>query len=189
MMHAVTKLDLEFHIDALVQGLQDVLAICDWHDDHRQIGLTHSLGVDATAAWHDATGSLVFTWGEDALDKDGNLRRRSVRRTEQEFCHFVQEFDHTIWRTVYDQLSARYRLGRVRLMLSRPKSCLSWHTDDEPRIHIPIITNPGARLVIEDHANHLPADGSVYLADTTRFHTAFNAGLEPRIHLVACVLG
>jgi len=187
-MRNITKLDLRFDIDQLKQGLDDVLAICDWHPDHRQIGITHSLGADAQAAWHDATGSLTYVWGHDAFDTDGNLRKHTVHRLESDFKYFTREFNHTIWREVHNQLAGRYTLGRVRLMLSRPKSCLSWHTDGERRIHIPIITNPGARLVIEDDAHFLPADGSVYLADTTLHHTAFNSGLEPRIHLVACVL-
>jgi len=188
-MRNITKLDFSFELAQLLEGLDQVLRICDWHPDHSQIGLTHALGPDAQGAWHDAAGSLVYTWGEDAFDGDGQLKRRTVKRRESEFVTFVPEFEHTIWRTIYDQLSARYQLGRVRLMQSKPKTCLSWHTDREQRIHIPVITNPGARLVIEDDAHHLPADGSVYLADTTLYHTAFNSGLEPRIHMVACVLG
>jgi len=188
-MRNITKLDIEFDIDLLRQGLSEILRICAWHPDHNQIGLTHALGAGAVGAWHDATGSLVYSWGDDAFDADGQLKRRSVRRHESEFVTFVPEFDHTIWRTVYDTLCQRYKLGRVRLMQSKPKTCLSWHTDQEQRIHIPLVTNLGARLVIEDDAHHLPADGSVYLADTRLYHTAFNSGLEPRIHLVACVLG
>ena len=187
-MRNITKLDLRFDIDALKQGLSDVLGICDWHPSHNQIGITHSLGPNATGAWHDAAGSLIYTWGDQAFDEQGQLKRQTTHRQESDFAWFMDEFKHTIWKTVYDQLASRYQLGRVRLMMSRPKTCLSWHTDSGRRIHIPLITNPGARLVIEDDAHHLPADGSVYLADTTLFHTAFNSGLEPRIHMVACVL-
>jgi hypothetical protein len=188
-MSTIQKLDFSFDHQALTAGLAAVLEICDWHPDHRQIGLTHALTPDSRAAWHDAAGSLIYRWGPDHLDAHGQLKRQETVRREADFSSFVAEFEHTIWRTVYDQLNSRYQLGRVRLMLSRPKTCLSWHRDGEQRIHIPIVTNLGARLVIEDAAHHLPADGSVYLADTTRHHTAFNSGLEPRIHMVACVLG
>jgi Aspartyl/Asparaginyl beta-hydroxylase len=187
-MQHVDIIDIKFDINELLVGLDQVLQICDWHEDHNQIGLTHSLDQDTAGAWYDATGSLTYAWGKDAFDENGNLRTNLRTRSEQDFTRFVQEFSHTVWQDVYNKLSHRYRLGRVRLMRSRPKSCLSWHTDNEMRLHIPLITNPGARLVIEDSANHLVADGSVYLADTTKFHTAFNAGLQPRIHLVACVL-
>jgi hypothetical protein len=40
-------------------------------------------------------------------------------------------------------LSSKYKLGRVRILLKQPRSTLSWHRDPEPRLHIPIITNPG----------------------------------------------
>jgi len=188
-MADLTKLDLKFDLSDLLGGLEQVLSICDWHPDHRQIGITHALAPDTTAAWHDATGSLTYRWGPDHMDEHGQLRRQEIVRKESDFTNFVSEFEHTVWRHVYDQLSARYQLGRIRLMLSRPKTCLSWHRDHERRIHIPRITNQGARLVIEDTAHHLPADGSVYLANTTLHHTAFNSGLEPRIHMVACMLG
>ena len=188
MMKHIEKTDISFDISELCNGLSQVLEICDWHPDHNQIGITHSLGNGANQSWYDATGSLEYQWGNDAFDENGQLRKSTRKRSEHEFVTFVSEFDHTIWKQVYDVLSTRYKLGRIRLMRSKPKSCLSWHKDSEKRLHIPIITNPGARLVIEDAANHLIADGSVYIADTTKSHTAFNAGLEPRIHFVACIL-
>jgi len=188
-MADLTKLDLKFDLSDLLLGLEQVLETCDWHPDHSQIGLNHALGQDAEGAWHDATGSLVYAWGDEVFDENGQLKKRKLRRRESDFQWFVKEFKHTVWHDVYLQLSRSYQLGRMRFMQSKPKTCLSWHTDNEHRIHIPLITNPGARLVIEDTAHHLPADGSVYLADTTLWHTAFNSGLEPRIHFVACVLG
>ena len=187
-MKHIEKLDLSFDIDALKQGLCDVLQICDWHPYHNQIGITQSIAADASEAWHDAAGSLLYQWGNDAFDENGRLKSIANPKIESEFSHLVKEFAGTIFDDIYHQLSSTYNLGRIRLMNSRPKTCLSWHTDSEKRIHIPIITNPGARLVIEDSANHLPADGSVYLADTTLYHTAFNSGFQDRIHVVACVL-
>jgi len=187
-MRYVEKLDLTFDIDDLRRGLETVLAICDWHPHHNQIGLTQSIGSDAIESWYNAAGSLIYKWGNDPFDKDGVLKKIDIVRAESDFCYFVREFSDTVFKDVFDKLSARYKLGRVRLMKSRPKTCLSWHTDSEKRLHIPIITNLGARLVIEDTANHLIADGSVYIADTTKYHTAFNSGMEDRIHLVACLL-
>ena len=76
-------------------------------------------------------------------------------------------------------------MGRVRILKKSPRSTLSWHRDPEPRLHIPIITNPGCRMVIEDKAIHMPADGSAWITDATKYHNAFNGGEEDRIHLVA----
>ena len=82
----------------------------------------------------------------------------------------------------------KYKLGRVRILLKQPRSTLSWHRDPEPRLHIPIITNPGAIMVVDHVAKHMPADGSVWITNNTKYHNAFNGGEEDRIHLVACVL-
>ena len=84
--------------------------------------------------------------------------------------------------------SLKYKLGRVRVLLKEPRSTLSWHRDPEPRLHIPIITNPGCLMVIDNVAKHMPADGSVWVTNNTKYHNAFNGGEENRIHLVACVL-
>ena len=63
------------------------------------------------------------------------------------------------FKNVYDELSKRFKLGRVRILLKEPRSTLSWHRDPEPRLHIPIYTNPGAIMVIDKSAQHMPADG------------------------------
>ena len=187
-MKHVEKLDIGFNIADLTSGLDAILKICHWHPDHSQIGLTHSLESSASKTWYDVTGSLRYTWGRNPFGDDNRLKENEKIRNESDFVNFVSEFDQTFFRHVYDVLSSRFKLGRVRLMYLKPKMCLSWHKDAQRRLHIPIITNTGAHLVIDDTANHLPADGSVYLANTTLFHTAFNAGLEARIHLIAGLL-
>ena len=101
---------------------------------------------------------------------------------------FLKEFEHTYFKEVFDVLSKKYKLGRVRLLLKEPRSTLSWHRDPEPRLHIPIYTNPGCLMVIDEKAKHMPADGSVWITNNTKYHNAFNGGEENRVHLVACVL-
>ena len=64
---------------------------------------------------------------------------------------------------------------------------MSWHRDPEPRLHIPIITNPGCKMVIEDIAKHMPADGSVIITNNTKYHNFLT--VVNRIEFkVACVL-
>jgi len=113
---------------------------------------------------------------------------RDKQINEEAYTEFVKEFENTYFKEVYDTLSKKFKLGRVRILLKEPRSTLSWHRDPEPRLHIPIITNPGSIMVIEDVAKHLPADGSVWITNNTKYHNAFNGGEEGRIHLVACVL-
>ena len=121
-------------------------------------------------------------------DSSGKEVLRDKYINEEAYTEFVQEFENTYFKKVYDTLSKKFKLGRVRILLKEPRSTLSWHRDPEPRLHIPIITNPGSIMVIENVAKHLPADGSVWITNNTKYHNAFNGGEESRIHLVACVL-
>ena len=121
-------------------------------------------------------------------DSTGKEVARDVGIDESKYTEFVNDFKGTYFENVYRELSEKFKLGRVRLLLKEPRSTLSWHRDPEPRLHIPIYTNPGAIMVVDSVAKHLPADGSVWITNNTKYHNAFNGGEENRVHLVACVL-
>ena len=121
-------------------------------------------------------------------DDKGKEVTRDVPIDESKYTQLVPEFEKTYFKEVFETLKERFKLGRVRLLLKEPRSTLSWHRDPEPRLHIPIITNPGCLMVIDNAAKHMPADGSVWITNNTKYHNAFNGGEENRIHLVACVL-
>ena len=121
-------------------------------------------------------------------DKSGTEVSRDIKIDESEYSEFVPDYENSYFKEVFDILSSKYKLGRVRILLKEPRSTLSWHRDPEPRLHIPIITNPGCLMVIDNVARHMPADGSVWITNNTKYHNAFNGGEENRIHLVACVL-
>ena len=121
-------------------------------------------------------------------DKSGAEVSRDIKIDESEYSEFIPDYENTYFKEVFDILSSKYKLGRVRILLKEPRSTLSWHRDPEPRLHIPIITNPGCLMVIDNVAKHMPADGSVWITNNTKYHNAFNGGEENRIHLVACVL-
>jgi len=42
-------------------------------------------------------------------------------------------------------------------------------------------------MIVDDQLHRLPADGSIYIIDTTKNHTAVNASREDRIHIVGCI--
>ena len=121
-------------------------------------------------------------------DKSGAEVSRDIKIDESEYSEFIPDYENTYFKEVFDVISSKYKLGRVRILLKEPRSTLSWHRDPEPRLHIPIITNPGCLMVIDNVARHMPADGSVWITNNTKYHNAFNGGEENRIHLVACVL-
>ncbi len=121
-------------------------------------------------------------------DETGKEVSRDIDIEESKYTQLVPEFNDTYFREVYEVLNKRFKLGRVRLLLKEPRSTLSWHKDPECRLHIPIITNAGCSMVIENVAKHLPADGSVWITNNTKYHNFFNGGEQARVHLVACVL-
>ena len=121
-------------------------------------------------------------------DETGKEVSRDIDIEESKYTQLVPEFEKTYFKEVYEKLSQRFKLGRVRLLLKEPRSTLSWHKDPECRLHIPIITNKGCSMVIENVAKHLPADGKVWITNNTKYHNFFNGGEQARIHLVACVL-
>lgn len=114
--------------------------------------------------------------------------QREERIDESQYSEFVKLFEDTYFKEMYDAITEKFKLGRVRLLWKLPRTTLSWHRDPEPRLHIPIVTNPGCLMVIDNVAKHMPADGSVWVTNNTKYHNAFNGGEENRVHLVACVL-
>ena len=121
-------------------------------------------------------------------DESGKEVSRDVDIDESKYTKLLPEFEKTYFKEVYETLSKMFKLGRVRLLLKEPRSTLSWHKDPECRLHVPIVTNKGCSMVIENVAKHLPADGKVWITNNTKYHNFFNGGEQARIHLVACVL-
>ena len=121
-------------------------------------------------------------------DEKGKEVARDKHIDESKYTQLIPEFENTYFKDVYNALKDKFKLGRVRLLLKEPRSTLSWHKDPEPRLHVPIITNLGCSMVIENVAKHLPADGHVTITNNTKYHNFFNGGEQARVHLVACVL-
>ena len=107
---------------------------------------------------------------------------------EHLYTELVPEFKGTYVEEVYNMIQKRFKIGRVRFLMKPPRSCLSWHRDPEMRLHIPIITNKGCKMVIRDTAFHMPANGNGYLTDNREYHNFFNGSEINRVHLVATVL-
>ena len=179
--------DLKFDIKKLQQALHHVLKIRAYDDaggitNFGAICLNQIPGNPESIKGKNARG--VYWTKPDQTGKEA-LRDKMI--DEKAYTEFVSDFEKTYFKEVYEKLSKKFKLGRVRILLKEPRSTLSWHRDPEPRLHIPIITNPGCIMVIENVAQHLPADGSVYITNNLKYHNAFNGGEESRVHLVACL--
>ena len=182
------KQEINFDIQKLKEACDQVLKIKGFDTS---LGIPHFAGISLNQIPGDPEsikGSKVRGVYWTKPDSSGNEVSRDEMIDESKYTEFVKDFEHTYFKEVYDELSKRYKLGRVRPVSYTHLRALSWHRDPEPRLHIPIYTNPGAIMVVDQVAKHLPADGSVWITNNTKYHNAFNGGEENRVHLVACVL-
>ena len=182
------KQDINFDIIKLRKACDQVLKIRGFDTS---LGIPHFAGISLNQIPGDpesTKGSKIRGVYWTKPNSTGKEVARDVGIDESKYTEFVNDFKGTYFENVYRELSEKFKLGRVRLLLKEPRSTLSWHRDPEPRLHIPIYTNPGAIMVVDSVAKHLPADGSVWITNNTKYHNAFNGGEENRVHLVACVL-
>ena len=116
---------------------------------------------------------------------------------ESDFTEFHSGYRTSVFYDFYTKLQDHipFKLGRMRLMIMKPKTCLTIHTDKDLRYHIAIRTNENCLLMTDDkkhgwQAEHIPTDGFVYQFDARKKHTAINASeTESRIHLVVGTTG
>ena len=182
------KQNIKFDISKLQESYKQIIQTKKFDDGggishFGAICLTRKPGDPDSVKGHKARG-LYWT----KPDKSGKEVSRDVNIDEAQYSEFIPDYENTYFKEVFDVISSKFKLGRVRILLKEPRSTLSWHRDPEPRLHIPIISNPGCLMVIDNVAKHMPADGSVWITNNTKYHNAFNGGEENRIHLVACVL-
>ena len=179
--------DLKFDINKLRFDLDKILKIKNFK----------SLGIKNFAAipLNQIPGDMSSTEGHNVRgtywtipDETGKEALRDKPIEESKYTELLPEFKGTYYEKVFNTLKKKFKLGRVRILLKEARSTLSWHRDPEPRLHVPIITNFGCRMVIEDVSKHMPADGTVTITNNTKYHNFFNGGEQNRIHLVACVL-
>ena len=179
--------NLKFNITKLKNDLNKVLE----NKRFNSPGVTHFGAIPINQVPNDEssiTGSNIRGKYWTIADDSGKEVSRDIDIDESKYTQLVPEFEKTYFKEVYETLSKKFKLGRVRLLLKEPRSTLSWHKDPECRLHVPIITNKGCSMVIENVAKHLPADGKVWITNNTKYHNFFNGGEQARIHLVACVL-
>ena len=179
--------DFKFDILKLREALKQVLSRKEYDD---AVGTKYIAGISLNQIPEDPDsikGENVKGIYWTKPDSSGKEAKRAKRIDETKYTEFVKDLEDTYFKEVYDILSKKFKLGRVRILLKEPRSTLSWHRDPEPRLHIPIITNPGCIMVIEEVAKHLPADGFAWLTNNTKYHNFFNGGEEDRVHLVACL--
>ena len=182
----IERLSLTFDIDRLRSALEECLRRADFMGGMQETGfaalpLTQRPG---QTEWteNDLSGRYWLR-GDDRYVEEA----REDLVPEIDFSEFNPDFAGTYFEHVHAELSRRFPIGRMRVLSKGLYNCNSWHRGPEPRLHIPVLTNPGSLFVVNHHVTHLPADGSVYFTDTRGYHTALNGGETRRVHIVAAL--
>ena len=182
----ISRLNLRFDIDALRSALAECLRRSDYLGDmqHQGFAALPLTRIPGRTEWsaNDLSGRYWLRVDDRYVEE-----AREELVPEIEYSEFDPKFAGTYFEYVHAELGRRFPIGRMRLLSKGLYNCNSWHRDPEPRLHIPIVTNPGSLFVVNHHATHLPADGSVYFTDTRCYHTALNGGETRRVHLVAAL--
>ncbi len=182
----ITKLDLSFDIAKLKDALEECLRRANFmggmqDDGFAALPLTQRPG---QTEWteNDLSGRYWLRTDDRYIEEP-----REDLVSEADFSEFNPEFAGTYFEHVHTELTKRFPIGRTRVLSKGLYNCNSWHRDPEPRLHIPVVSNPGSLFVVNHHVTHLPADGSVYFTDTRAYHTALNGGESKRVHIVAAL--
>lgn len=132
--------------------------------------------------------SLFYDWDKMTISKEGmEVPKKENPLAERDFTVLCSQFKGTLFEDFYKTLSEKYVLGRVRIIKSSPSTCYSWHSDETPRVHYVLKTQPGCKMVIENEIIFLP-ENTWWRTETTFPHTAFNGSQLDRIHIVAVIL-
>lgn len=117
---------------------------------------------------------------EDYLEGTGS----KPGELDNKWANLRSDLKGTWWETFFAGLP--WPVFRTRIMVMEPRSCYSIHKDTSPRLHIALRTRPQAKFIFTDPAEiiHIPADGHIWWVDTRHEHTAINASLEHRWHLL-----
>lgn len=157
--------------DGIVNEVKDLLSRVPFEDDVNQLSL--QVKDPANASWYESCGRI-------------KKRNTMIIEPHYRFIHpelkggYIDQ-----WLSTLD-----HKVVRTRLLLVKPRTCYSIHSDPYPRVHLPVITNSQCLLCFPEHniMKYLPADGTSYWVDTTKKHTFINCSEENRVHLVGVIL-
>ena len=189
MQNHHTEIPLSIDIDRLGKCYFDFRSKLGFRTDDKSLRDFNAICVNRIPDDENSiTGGNVRGLYWTKPDTTNHEEQRLEKVEEHLYTELCPEFKDTYVEEVYNLITSKFKLGRVRFLMKPPRSCLSWHRDPEMRLHIPIITNEGCRMVIEDTSFHMPSNGNGYITDNTKYHNFFNGSEVDRVHLVATVI-
>lgn len=139
----------------------------------------HQIALHEGATWFDGIGSLYDYENNTWKNSTANFNKTSYKLNGTYLAEVIQQVRD------YVLAQSNVKIGRIRIMNIPFKTCYSLHMDlEEFRYHIPIKTNHSAFFVVGNKIDNMPNVGSLYKFKTDDWHTAVNAGLEDRWHIL-----
>ena len=189
MQNHHTEIPLSINIDRLGKCYFDFRSKLGFRTDDKSLRDFNAICVNRIPDDENSiTGGNIRGLYWTKPDTTNHEEQRLEKVEEHLYTELCPEFKDTYVEEVYNLITSKFKLGRVRFLMKPPRSCLSWHRDPEMRLHIPIITNEGCRMIIEDTSFHMPSNGNGYITDNTKYHNFFNGSEVDRVHLVATVI-
>jgi len=85
-----------------------------------------------------------------------------------------------------NRIVGKYGLVRTRIIKSPARKCTAFTRKLSKRVYIPLMTNPGDRIIIENKVYSLEV-GKIYLVNTTLEHAAINASNKNGVAIIGCI--
>ena len=179
----VQEIPLKFNYDRLLKEILDFIErnkygffVTSLKLDHETTDLSEynqfsevlQYNAKGVASWYHANSEIVDN------------------RNNSNYTFWHPDLSSSYVREISEQLESLtgFKIGQVRLAWLLPDRGYSMHADTEAlRFHIPLLTNDYAYFLINDQIHHMDI-GKLYHLQTTEYHSAFNLGPVPRLHIV-----
>jgi|TARA_B110000495_G_scaffold201681_1_gene219698 hypothetical protein len=186
-MSNVTEIELDIDYDKLRKEFEELNIEKFLVENKGQMMIQTMSGTPEEQQALLGTLSLYVDWdNHNPNDPNSQPEVRDVILDEKDFTETCDFIKGTYTEEVINIFKEKYGVVRGRYMMMNWKSCLTYHNDETPRIHLPLITNDGCFMIIDDKTEKLH-ESTTYLVDTTKRHTALNAGEHLRFHMVFCL--
>ena len=186
-MSNVTEIELDIDYDKLRKEFEELNIEKFLVENKSQMMVQTMSGTPEEQQALLGTLSLYVDWdNHNPNDPYSKPKVRDVILDEKDFTEVCDYLKGTYTEEVINILKEKYGAVRGRYMMMNWKTCLTYHHDETPRIHLPLVTNDGCFMIIDDKTERL-YESTSYLVDTTKRHTALNAGEHLRFHMVFCL--
>ena len=115
------KQNIKFDIDKLQEAYNQIIKTKKFEDGG---GIAHFGAISLTQIPGDpdsVKGSKARGAYWTKPDKTGKEVTRDVSIDEAAYSEFIPDYENTYFKEVFDVLSSKYKLGRVRILLKEPR--------------------------------------------------------------------